>query len=565
MIWICSWTCSGGRPSADPVGATEDEPGRFIGRAAILASEMSELKGLLRRPLVNSAHIVIGEFVCEYCVIKPYAGELPTKLSHLRFDLVGSAKDQRRVQLVGHRGAGSQKTRSRVQENTVLSFLTAIRKGAVDAIELDVQLTRDQVPVIYHDFFIRRSEDDVDESDDERFQVAGSAALRKQNQRTHLPISSDDSSSIHAATRSSELNVPLERPHGGVADAANEGCGGESQHSPENGRAIVDERGSGIVDQRAVKNPSRFLESGAQSLAQRFRNDDSGKSRKWREHGIPIYSMTYEQFKSACGSLPRSFSRSGGLCFTHSCRLKEQRLSDDFLDFTRAASSADNRGYLERHFSDTGVSNHDSNPVAMIRDNALPSLRRVLDRVPEEITLLIEIKYPMPEFMRETSLPYPERNQFIDRILEVIFQKSSLQRRIVFLSFDPDVCLMVRKKQTIYPVCFLNAAGRSLMSEHRDPRALSVVNGIAFAVWAGLDGMVLLCDLIFEEPGIVQVIHSAGLKVYCYGNCTADPDSCEQLIQWGVDGIIADRVGYIARALYPRFLTDGTANSTGST
>jgi glycerophosphoryl diester phosphodiesterase len=533
-----------------------EAPGRFIGRAAVLASEMNELKGTLRRPLVNDAHIVIGEFCCEYCVIKPYSGVLPPKFSQLRFDLVDSVKPQRKVQLVGHRGAGSQKTRSRVQENTVLSFLTAIRKGTVDAIELDVQLTHDQVPVIYHDFFIRCADDDVGESDDERFQAAAGNSSSRFLHRAGPSVVSKGEESMQWPSPSNEDNdstqqaVPMNSARVRNDDAL------IAPYLDGDAHIYATERSPHPQDQQAARKLSRSLGDGPQSLAERVHHLDLVKSQQRDIRGVPIYSLTYEQFKSACGSVPRSRSRSSGLRLTSSSRHREQRLSEELLDFTRAAFSEGNLGYLERHFSDTGESRNDSNPVTMIRDNVLPSLRRVLDRVPEEVTLLVEIKYPTPELIRETSLPYPERNQFIDRILEVIFQKGSLKRRIVFLSFDPDTCLMIRKKQSVYPVCFLNAAGRSAMSENRDPRALSVLNGVAFAVWAGLHGMVLLCDLIFEEPGIVQVIHSAGLMVYCYGTCTADPDFCEQLIRWGVDGIIADRVGYIARSLNPLFLTE---------
>lgn len=238
--------------------------------------------------------------------------------------------------------------------------------------------------------------------------------------------------------------------------------------------------------------------------------------------------------------------------------------SSDLSDFTRGAASEGNLGYLcHRCFSDERE-DRQQNTVAMIRDYALPSLRRVLESVPEHISLMVEIKYPMPEFCAETSLPYPERNLLVDRTMEVIFGKGSRQRRILFLSFDPDICLMARKKQSVYPVCFLNAAGRSVASENRDPRALTVVNGVAFAVWAGLDGMVLLSDLIFEEPSVVQIIHSTGLKVYCYGRHTTEPGLCRQLIEWGVDGLIADKVGFIARALNPTFDKQEETNASRS-
>ncbi|MFF0436860.1 glycerophosphodiester phosphodiesterase [Streptomyces sp. NPDC004327] len=54
------------------------------------------------------------------------------------------------VTVVGHRGDPY-----RVRENTVPSILSAIRRGA-DAVEVDVRLTKDRVPVLLHDDTLKR-------------------------------------------------------------------------------------------------------------------------------------------------------------------------------------------------------------------------------------------------------------------------------------------------------------------------------------------------------------------------------------------------------------------------
>lgn len=53
--------------------------------------------------------------------------------------------DARPVEVVAHRGASAH-----VTENTLAAFALARRQGC-DAIELDLQLTRDEVPVVFHD------------------------------------------------------------------------------------------------------------------------------------------------------------------------------------------------------------------------------------------------------------------------------------------------------------------------------------------------------------------------------------------------------------------------------
>lgn len=58
--------------------------------------------------------------------------------------------ERRRIELIAHRGASHA-----LPENTLAAFDEARRLGA-DAIELDVQLTRDGVPVLYHDRTLHR-------------------------------------------------------------------------------------------------------------------------------------------------------------------------------------------------------------------------------------------------------------------------------------------------------------------------------------------------------------------------------------------------------------------------
>ena len=67
------------------------------------------------------------------------------------------------TQIVGHRGFGANsiaRTHLQLGENTVQSFLTANRLGA-SCVEFDVQLTKDYIPVIFHDFLVMETGGDV--------------------------------------------------------------------------------------------------------------------------------------------------------------------------------------------------------------------------------------------------------------------------------------------------------------------------------------------------------------------------------------------------------------------
>lgn len=59
------------------------------------------------------------------------------------------------MKIIGHRGCGMNGLpATRMMENTISSFQEAYRRG-VKWVEMDVQLTRDEVPVIFHDFIIQ--------------------------------------------------------------------------------------------------------------------------------------------------------------------------------------------------------------------------------------------------------------------------------------------------------------------------------------------------------------------------------------------------------------------------
>ncbi len=60
---------------------------------------------------------------------------------------------------IGHRGLGRSfrdivgQRRASITENTVMAFAGAAYVGA-DYIELDVMLTKDRVPIVFHDFSV---------------------------------------------------------------------------------------------------------------------------------------------------------------------------------------------------------------------------------------------------------------------------------------------------------------------------------------------------------------------------------------------------------------------------
>lgn len=64
---------------------------------------------------------------------------------------------------IGHRGSGSNRVAKNFLENTLEGFNDARDNGA-EFVEFDIQLTKDNVPVIYHDFFMTKKQPEKFES-----------------------------------------------------------------------------------------------------------------------------------------------------------------------------------------------------------------------------------------------------------------------------------------------------------------------------------------------------------------------------------------------------------------
>lgn len=170
--------------------------GARLGAAAVLGVELRDRKGVLQRPLMSPVSgRLVGTLTLDYLIVTPLAGgaataaaaaapigglpaangngggslppcrpptvPLPSNAAKVAVTLPASVAATPPPRFAGHRGVGKRGT-SRVQENTLLSFLSATRGPHVSAVELDVQLTRDGHPVIYHDFFVKRVGVDVD-------------------------------------------------------------------------------------------------------------------------------------------------------------------------------------------------------------------------------------------------------------------------------------------------------------------------------------------------------------------------------------------------------------------
>lgn len=116
-----------------------------------VGSKRMNLQGDVCVPVVSAKLEVIGTVNFNFLIVTPF--------SHPNMEVTSQQtywKKLASTMVIGHRGLGKNVTSNRslqLGENTVESFIAAANLGA-QYVEFDVQLTKDHVPVIYHDFLV---------------------------------------------------------------------------------------------------------------------------------------------------------------------------------------------------------------------------------------------------------------------------------------------------------------------------------------------------------------------------------------------------------------------------
>lgn len=99
---------------------------------------------------------IIGRVRVEFTVVRPFKHEnLKVGSKHTYWKSLTTT-------VIGHRGLGMNRKVPNLQlgENTLLSFVTAASLGA-EYVEFDVQMTKDMVPVLYHDWTVTETGLDI--------------------------------------------------------------------------------------------------------------------------------------------------------------------------------------------------------------------------------------------------------------------------------------------------------------------------------------------------------------------------------------------------------------------
>ena len=370
-----------------------------VGRGVAILSNMKQAIGLKRMnlqgdvsvPIMSTTLEVIGSVNFNFLIITPF--------SHPNMGITAKQtywKELSSTMVIGHRGLGKNNTSNRslqLGENTLQSFIAAANLGA-SYVEFDVQLTKDHVPVIYHDFLV--SETGID-------------------------------APVHTLTLEQFLHVNDTTPRVSRPPSP-----------PQNPQMKVVR---GMDRQRSLSLGPTMPEFDS---AERMKH-----TRDWKEKGY----------------------------------------------------KANSRGtFIQAPFT---------------------TLEEMFVKLDQEIGFNIEMKYPMLHESEEHEMDTyaVELNSFVDTVLEKVYDLGK-KRKIIFSSFNPDICLLLSFKQPSIPVLFLTDAGSCSVG---DIRASSLQEAIRFASRWNLLGIVSAAEPLCNSPRLVKVVKDSGLVCVSYGTLNNDP------------------------------------------
>jgi glycerophosphocholine phosphodiesterase GPCPD1 len=171
-----------------------------------------------------------------------------------------------------------------------------------------------------------------------------------------------------------------------------------------------------------------------------------------------------------------------------------------------------------------------------------PTLRDLFEKVDIGIGFNVEVKYPLcleNGTLEDGLLTYTDRNDYVDRILEVILRYAG-QRRVIISCFDPDVCTMLRLKQNKYPIMFLTCGEAQDCDKYADPRTRSVLAASSFVQSDDLLGICSYTQPLLQDLSLIDKVKGLNQVLWCWGSMNMDAEVRHMLKARGMDGIIFD-------------------------
>lgn len=181
-------------------------------------------------------------------------------------------------------------------------------------------------------------------------------------------------------------------------------------------------------------------------------------------------------------------------------------------------------------------------------EDDFPTLLEVFERIPPHVGFDIEIKMATEDDLVETH--EDEIVRVVDTILSTIqtvenriLLEGFPRRPLIFSSFDPDVCSLVKQRRPADTVMFLSTGGTSW---HADPRRMSLQAAIEFSASNELQGIIVDSGALFKHQDTVKKAMERGLVTMTYGLENDDPEWVAAQQQLKVHGVIVDDVARIS-------------------
>ncbi|XP_011162338.1 glycerophosphocholine phosphodiesterase GPCPD1 [Solenopsis invicta] len=171
-----------------------------------------------------------------------------------------------------------------------------------------------------------------------------------------------------------------------------------------------------------------------------------------------------------------------------------------------------------------------------------PTLQTVLQELEQHVGCNIEIKWTMQLKDGTFELNHPfDLNIYLDVILKVVLEYGG-DRKIVFSSFNPDICAMIRLKQNKYPVVFLTQGITTKYPTYHDPRCQTVPMAMKHALAADILGINVHTEDLLRDPSQVKLVKDAGLIIFCWGDDNNDKETIQYLKKLGLHAVIYDKI-----------------------
>lgn len=170
------------------------------------------------------------------------------------------------------------------------------------------------------------------------------------------------------------------------------------------------------------------------------------------------------------------------------------------------------------------------------------TLREALENLPLSLGFNVEVKYPTDSESRYFSTFHKHNiNDFCNTILDELFERG-LTRNIFISSFNPDICMAFRLKQSQFPIFLLTDGGFDCNSN-----CMPIRDACKFASKNSLHGLVCEATPLIRAPNILLHLRERGLFVFTYGESNNCAESVDLQIRHGVNGIITDKLNGILR------------------